>query len=237
MSSVFSRKITMSIFSGCFTGDGTPRYQRTGRRQTKRSSIWRSATFSDRMPPPTGVVNGPLMPTRYSRNASTVSSGSQLSKLSFATWPANTSNQAIFFLPPNAFFTAASNTRTLAAQMSGPVPSPRMNGMIGRSGTFSLSVLAIFSPAGGLISLYGIRLPLYRQACRLQSLVAASASRNDLRRTEGHASACLDALRFRPARFGNAAGGLFCLSCWKYGNYGTQKALLMLDEAPSLPYA
>jgi hypothetical protein len=24
MSSVFSRKITMSTFSGCFTGDGTP---------------------------------------------------------------------------------------------------------------------------------------------------------------------------------------------------------------------
>ena len=61
----------MSTFSGCFTGDGTPLYQRTGRRQTKRSSIWRSATFSERMPPPTGVVSGPLMPTRYSRNAST----------------------------------------------------------------------------------------------------------------------------------------------------------------------
>ena len=41
MSSVFSRKITMSTFSGCFTGDGTPLYQRTGRRQTNRSSICR----------------------------------------------------------------------------------------------------------------------------------------------------------------------------------------------------
>ena len=30
------------------------------------------------MPPPTGVVSGPLMPTRYSLKASTVSSGSQL---------------------------------------------------------------------------------------------------------------------------------------------------------------
>ena len=29
------------------------------------------------MPPPTGVVSGPLMPMRYSRNVSTVSSGSQ----------------------------------------------------------------------------------------------------------------------------------------------------------------
>ena len=64
MSSVFSRKITMSTFSGALTGEGTPLNQRTGRRQTYRSSIWRSATFSERMPPPIGVVSGPLMETR-----------------------------------------------------------------------------------------------------------------------------------------------------------------------------
>ena len=64
MSSVFSRKITMSTCSGCFTGDGTPANQRTGRRHTYRSRIWRSATLSERMPPPTGVVSGPLMPMR-----------------------------------------------------------------------------------------------------------------------------------------------------------------------------
>ena len=80
MSSVFSRKITMSTFSGALTGEGTPLNQRTGRRQTYRSNIWRSATFSERMPPPIGVVSGPLMDTRYSRQASTVSSGSQLLK-------------------------------------------------------------------------------------------------------------------------------------------------------------
>src|SRR6266567_2040906 len=56
-------------------------------------------------------------------------------------------------LPPNAFSTAASNTCSLAAQMSGPVPSPRMKGMIGRSGTFNRSVRVIFSPAGGAMSL------------------------------------------------------------------------------------
>ena len=77
MSSVFSRKITMSTFSGRFTGDGTPGNQRTGRRQTYRSRIWRRATLRLRMPPPTGVVSGPLMPIRYSWKVSTVSWGSQ----------------------------------------------------------------------------------------------------------------------------------------------------------------
>src|SRR4026209_2481185 len=53
MSSAFSRKITMSTSSGCLTGDGTPVNQRTGRRQTYRSRIWRSATLRLRKPPPT----------------------------------------------------------------------------------------------------------------------------------------------------------------------------------------
>ncbi len=90
----------MSTFSGCRTGEGTPRYQRTGRRHTNRSSIWRSATLSERMPPPIGVVSGPLMDTRYSRQAATVSSGSQVlnSLLDFS--PAKTSIQWMRRLPP-----------------------------------------------------------------------------------------------------------------------------------------
>ncbi len=100
MSSVFSRKITMLTFSGCFTGEGTPSNQRTGRRQTYRSRSCRSATLSERIPPPIGVVSGPLIPTRYSRKASTVSSGSQVLNLLKAFSPACTSIQAIFFLPP-----------------------------------------------------------------------------------------------------------------------------------------
>src|SRR6185295_4673116 len=87
------------------------------------------------MPLPTGVVSGPLIPTRYFRYASIVASGSQSSNCFFAFSPAYTSYQAIFFFPPYAFATEASSTATDAFQMSGPVPSPSMNGRIGWSGT------------------------------------------------------------------------------------------------------
>ena len=100
MSSVFSRNITMSTSSGLRTGEGTPLNQRTGRRQTYRSMIWRTATFSDRIPPPTGVVNGPLIETRYSFMTSMVSSGSQEPVRLFAFSPANTSIQWILRPPP-----------------------------------------------------------------------------------------------------------------------------------------
>src|SRR3989442_6611215 len=126
------------------------------------------------MPPPTGVVSGPLMPTKNSRNASTVSSGNKLANRPLADWPAKTSNHEISLLPEYAFSTAASKTRTLAAQISGPVPSPRMNGIIGRSGTFNLSVLEIVSPAGGAMSLYGIRVESIDRASTVQNNPALS---------------------------------------------------------------
>ncbi|MNJ81804.1 hypothetical protein D3C77_807990 [compost metagenome] len=63
MSSEFSRKITISTSPGFFTGLGTPWNHSTGRRHTYRSSCWRKATLSERMPPPTGVVSGPLIDT------------------------------------------------------------------------------------------------------------------------------------------------------------------------------
>src|SRR2546425_904850 len=90
------------------------------------------------MPLPTGVVNGPLMPTWYSLNAVTVSSGNQSLNFLNAVSPANTSSHSILRLAPYAFCTAASNTRSLAAQMSGPVPSPRIKGIVGLSGTWRL---------------------------------------------------------------------------------------------------
>jgi hypothetical protein len=66
--------------------------------------------------------------------------------------PAYTSSHAIFRFPPYALATAASRTRTLARQMSGPVPSPSMKGMIGSSGTTSLpSRRAIAVPVDGAL--------------------------------------------------------------------------------------
>ena len=50
----------MSTKSGFLTGEGTPSNQRTGRTQAYKSNFCLKATFSDRMPPPTGVVKGPL---------------------------------------------------------------------------------------------------------------------------------------------------------------------------------
>ena len=150
MSSVFSRKITMFTSWGALTGDGTPSNQRTGRTQAYRSSFCRSATFSERNPPPTGVVRGPLMPTRFLSIAASVSSGSQLLSRSLAFSPASTSSHAIRRLPPYARSTAASNTRCEARQMSGPVPSPSMKGMTGFDGTRSFpSCNVIGSPSTG----------------------------------------------------------------------------------------
>ena len=59
------------------------------------------------------------MPTRCVRNASSVSSGNQEPTASFAFSPASTSSHSMRRSPPKAFSTAASNTRTAAAQMSG----------------------------------------------------------------------------------------------------------------------
>ena len=52
------------------------------------------------MPPPMGVVSGPLMATRNSLMASTVPSGSQLLNWVNAFSPANTSYHATRRLPP-----------------------------------------------------------------------------------------------------------------------------------------
>ncbi len=99
-SSVFSRKITTSIFSGSRTGEGTPVKYRTGLTQAYKSRICRSATFNERTPPPPGVVSGPLIDTRKSRAASTVSFGNHSLNVLNAFSPANTSNHATRRFPP-----------------------------------------------------------------------------------------------------------------------------------------
>ena len=63
-------------------------------------------------------------------------------------------------------------TRTLARQMSGPVPSPSMKGMMGLSGTTSLpSRMAILAPCAG-----GVTLGLQPWTCRFSWRVTGRAS-------------------------------------------------------------
>ena len=61
MSSEFSLKITISTSCGLLTGDGTPSKYLIGLKQTYKSNNCLNETFNDLMPPPTGVVRGPLM--------------------------------------------------------------------------------------------------------------------------------------------------------------------------------
>jgi len=139
--------MVMLTFSGCHIGEGTPSKYFTGRRQTYKSNSCRKATFKLRIPPPTGVVSGPFILSMYSLKASIVASGIHAPVALNAFSPANTSSHSIFFSPLNAFCTAASNTLTLAFQISGPIPSPSINGMIGWLGTCNLPLapMVIFS--------------------------------------------------------------------------------------------
>src|SRR5438552_16205410 len=103
------------------------------------------------MPPPTGVVSGPLMPVRYSLKVSPVSCGSQSPTSSNAFCPARTSFHAIEW---PCFLAAASSTSWAAGQMSTPVPSPVMKGMTGSSGTLRVpsAPIVILSAMSGSVS-------------------------------------------------------------------------------------
>ena len=89
----------MSIRDGSLTGDGVPSNHLTGLTQAKRSSFCLKATFNEVIPPPTGVVRGPFIPTKYLLNESRVSWGSHSPVWLNAFSPANTSNHSIFFEP------------------------------------------------------------------------------------------------------------------------------------------
>src|ERR1700722_5733773 len=111
------------------------------------------------MPPPMGVVSGPLIPMRCERKVSTVSSGSQLPVSSKAFCPANTSFQATE-RPCRA--AAASSTSLAAGQMSTPVPPPSMKGMIGSSGRTSApsAPMVMRSDMDGMLRGGGGRIPI-----------------------------------------------------------------------------
>ena len=131
---MFSLNNTTSIFSGFFTGEGVPLIHLTGLTQAYKSIICLKATFRLLIPPPTGVVSGPLIEIRYSLITSVVSCGNHSFVISNAFSPAYTSAHAIFFDPLKAFSTAASKTLTDAAHRSGPIPSPSIKVTIGLSG-------------------------------------------------------------------------------------------------------
>src|SRR5881409_4058926 len=96
----------------------TPGYVLHGRTCPYMSSSFRSATLTERKPPPTGVVIGPLSATPVSRIASRTSSGSGLPPyLSITSAPASRTSQS------NST-PVASRTRRVASVNSGPVPSP-----------------------------------------------------------------------------------------------------------------
>src|SRR6266568_3431529 len=142
--------MTMSSRSGCVTGLGTPGIQYTGLTLAYRSSAFRRVTFSERKPPPTGVVRGPLSATTYSLIAPRVASGSISPYWNIAFSPAGTAYQAIRRRPPNASSTTASTAFRAARTTSGPTPSPSISGTIGSSGTrIPASVIRILWPPSG----------------------------------------------------------------------------------------
>src|SRR5436853_309017 len=171
--------------------------------QAYRSSSWRRVTLRDRIPPPTGVVSGPLIATRCVRMASRVASGSQLPTCLKAFSPASTSSQSIWRFPPDTFRTVASNTRRAARQMSGPVPSPSMKGMMGWLGTTQRP------------SRYSMRSPMARQSTR--------PGRGCARRNVGRT---LEAMRRTPRLI------LFTLAadCWLAA--GPQRTVTLEEPSP-----
>ena len=64
-----------------------------GRTLAKSSNSFRSPTFTERNPVPTGVVSGPLSAMRFFRMLSTVASGSGVPVASTAAMPASSSSQ------------------------------------------------------------------------------------------------------------------------------------------------
>ena len=90
----------ISTSPGALTGEGVPSYQRTGLTHANKSNFCLRATFSERIPPPTGVVSGPLMDTNPVLIASRVASGNHSPVLLNAFSPASVSLHVMDLLPP-----------------------------------------------------------------------------------------------------------------------------------------
>ena len=78
------------------------------------------------MPPPTGVVSGPLIETRPVRIESSVDSGNHSPVLLNAFSPARVSTHVISRFPEYALETAAFTTSIITGVISTPIPSPSM---------------------------------------------------------------------------------------------------------------
>ena len=127
----FRGKYHINPLEVCVWGDGRPSNQRTGRRHTNRSSICRSDTFNDRMPPPIGVVRGPLIATLYCLIALIVFAGSHVPTASKAAlssledFPFDLSRPSI-----GAANRSIGDLLSRIHYFSGPIPSPGMKGMV-----------------------------------------------------------------------------------------------------------
>src|SRR5215211_1325334 len=98
----------------------TPAYVLQGRTWAYMSRLFRSPTLTERKPPPTGVVIGPLSATPLPRIDSSASAGSGLPSLAaIDSSPAERRSHS-------KSTPVASSTRRLASVSSGPVPSPGM---------------------------------------------------------------------------------------------------------------
>src|SRR5687767_6572052 len=93
-------------------------------------------------------------------------------------------------------------TRTEARQMSGPVPSPSMKGMIGWSGTVSLPFwMVIFCPCRGTFSLTGVDIDELRGVAGLTRVRGVFGGRILAQRLADR--------RLERQRRGDAAAGVF----------------------------
>ena len=148
MSSVFSRKITMSTFSGCFTGRRHALEPAHGAQahveveDLAQRDVERPDAAADRR------GERALDPDEVLAEDVDRLLGSQSPVALNAFSPASTSFHSIV-LP--CLEAAASSTSCAAGQMSTPVPSPSMNGMIGLSETWSapsapIVILSAMSP-------------------------------------------------------------------------------------------